>query len=184
MRRVIYGPAYDLQVFFSRGGQQPGTDQIAADSQLARADFESSIEGLFNLAVEEQAGHQGRFNFSDIGQNCGVEGNNDSSRNFTRRSQSADERVFASKGAARLHLQVKDDVVFFGEIEDFIEGGDSFAGEFAAEPGTGVQAAQFGEGHVVNGAFPVSGAIHGFIVNGHQARIASQLQIGFDEGGA
>ena len=26
--------------------------------------------------------------------------------------------------------------------------------------------------------------IHGFIVNGHHARVASQLQVGFDEGGA
>ena len=98
--------------------------------------------------------------------------------------QAADEGVFAAPGAAGLHFQVKDHVVFFGEIEDFIEGGNAFAGEFAAEPGTGIQAAQIGESHVVNGAFSIGGAIHGVIVNGHQARVASQLQIGFDKGGA
>jgi hypothetical protein len=64
---VIYGPAYDLQIFFSRGGEQRGAYQIAADGQLTRANFESLIEGLFDLAVVEQGGHQRRFNFSDIG---------------------------------------------------------------------------------------------------------------------
>ena len=142
MRGVIDGPAYDLQIFFSRGGEQLGTYQVAADGQLACADLERLVEGFFNVAVVEQSGHHGRFNFSDVGQNCGVEGNNDGSRDFPRLPQGADECVFAAPGAAGLHFQVKDHVVFFGEVEDFIEGGDAFAGEFAAEPGTGVQAQQ------------------------------------------
>ena len=184
MRGVIYGPAHDLQVFFSRGGHHRGIYQVAPDGQLARADLQGLIKGLLNVAVAEQGGHQRRFNFSDIGQNRGVEGDNDGSRDFARLSQGADQRMFAAPRAPGLHLQVKDYVVFFGKIEDFLEGGDALAGVLADEPGTGVQTAQIGKGHFVNRAFSIGGAVHRFIVNGHQARVARQLQIGFDKGGA
>ena len=74
--------------------------------------------------------------------------------------------------------------MFFGKLENFGEGGDALTGVFAAEPGAGIEAAQVGEGHIVHGAFSVGGAIDGFVVDGYQAGVAGQLQIGFDEGSA
>ena len=42
-----------------RGRAVPvGRDEIAADSQLACADFDSALDGIFKLAFEEKAGHQ------------------------------------------------------------------------------------------------------------------------------
>lgn len=184
VRPVIYCPAYDLQILRSRGGEQRRTYQIAANGQLARADFQSLIDRLFNLAIVEQAGHHRRFNPSDIGQNCRVEGNNDGPGNFAGCAQTTYEGVFTAEGATGFHFQVEDHVVFFGKIEDLLDGGNALTGKFAAEPGTGVEAAQLREGEVVHGTFSVGGPIYGFIVNGYQAGIASQLQIGFDEGSA
>ena len=74
--------------------------------------------------------------------------------------------------------------MFFCEVENFVEGGGSVAGKLAAEPGAGIEAANFGEGHVVDRAFAVGGAIHGFVVNGHEASVAGQLQIGLDKSSA
>src|SRR5271154_2309299 len=92
--------------------------------------------------------------------------------------------MLAAPGAAGLELEIKDDIVFFGELEDFVESGYALAGKFAAEPGAGVEFAYFREGHVVDRALSVGSAIDGVVVDGDEAGVAGQLQVGFDEGSA
>jgi hypothetical protein len=181
---VVYGPAYDLQIFFSRGGEEPGGNQVAANRELAGADFESAFEGLFDLAVVEQRGHERGLDFANGGENAGVEGDDHGACNLAGFAQVADEGMFPAPGARGLQLEIKNDVVFFCEVENFVESGKTFAGKLAAEPRAGIEAANFGEGHVVDRAFAVGGTIHGLIVDSYEAGVAGQLQIGLDKSGA
>src|ERR1700740_954079 len=71
--------------------------------------------------------------------------------------------------------------MLLGEIQDFFECGDLLRGEFASEPGACIEAAQLREGKIVNTAFAVRGAVHRIVMNGHEARIAGELQVRLDK---
>ena len=70
-----------------------------------------------------------------------------------------------------------------GEFENFFERGNALSGEFAAKPGAGVEAAEFGQRQIVDSAATVGGAIYGVVVNGAESRVTGELEIGLDESG-
>src|SRR5580704_18563675 len=89
--------------------------------------------------------------------------------------------MFAAPRTGRFEFEIKDDVVLFGEFEDFFERGDALAGELAAEPRTGIEAAQLGQSEIVDSAFAVRSAIAGVVMDGDEARVARELEVGLDE---
>ena len=184
MGLLIDRPTHDLEIIFAGICEKSGSDEVAADCQLAGADFYGALDGIFELAFEEEAGHQCWLDFAERFENRGVEGNYDGAGDFTGTAKSPDQGVFAAPGAGRFQFQIEDDVMFFGELENFFERGDALAGKFAAEPGAGVEAAEFGQGEIVNFAFAVCGAVDGVVMDGDEAGVAGELEIGFDEGGA
>jgi len=182
VRGRVDGPAHDLEVLFVGLLQEIGADQISAGDELARADLEGLLEGLLARAVIQQAGHEGRFDFAKTGKDGGIKGDNDAASDFVSRTKRADEGVFAAPEAVRFQLKVKDDIVLFGELENFFKGGDALAHELAGKPRAGIEAAEFGESHLVNGALAIGGAFYRLVVQGDEMGVASQVQISFDEG--
>ena len=156
---MIHRPADNLQIEAAGFRNHPRGDEIAADSDLASADFEGAFEGALDLAVEEKAGHQSGLGLAQSGEDGRIKRDDDGAGDFAGFAKSADEGVLAAPGARRLQFEIKDDVVLFCEFEDFFKGGNAFAGEFAAKPGAGVEAAELGEGEIVNGALAAGGAV-------------------------
>jgi len=50
--------------------------------------------------------------------------------------------------------------------------------QLASEPRAGIEAADFGEGHGLDGALTGGGAVNGFVVEGDEVRVASEVKIG------
>src|SRR5580698_2082931 len=90
--------------------------------------------------------------------------------------------MLSAPEAAGLEFQVKHDVVLFCKFEDFFQGWNAFAHEFACKPGTRVQPTRFRKRHFMNRAAAVCGALYSFVVDRYEVSIAGQVQIGFDEG--
>jgi hypothetical protein len=151
---------------------------------LARANLLSLVEGIFDLPFVEQPGHQRRFDLADASKNGGFEGNYDYSWDFGGIAECADKSVFTAPERTGLNFEIKDDVVFAGEFENFFESGDAFADEFAGEPGAGVEAARFGKGELLDGAVAIGGAFQSFVVDRNEVSVAGEVKIRFDESNA
>ncbi len=54
---LVHGPTDDLEILLARFGKQSGRDQVAANGELAGADFDGALDWIFELAFEEKAGH-------------------------------------------------------------------------------------------------------------------------------
>ena len=178
----IDGPADHLKVALVGFLEEVGGHEISTDGELPRADFNSFFEGILNFSVVQQAGHQRGLEFTEASENDRIERDHHDARNFAGVAQIADERVFTTPEAARLEFQIEDHIVLAGKFENLDESGDAFADEFASEPGAGIEAADFGEGELVDGAVPAGGAVDGIVVDGHKVRITGEVKIGFDEG--
>src|SRR5579864_9260490 len=89
--------------------------------------------------------------------------------------------MLSAPRAAGLQFQVENHVVFFRELENFLERRYTLPGELAAEPRAGIQATQVRQGKVVHGPLAIGGAVDGGVVNGDKTGVAGELQIGFDE---
>jgi len=180
----VDGPADNLQVAFMSFLEEIGGDQVATNGKLAGANFLSLVEGIFDLPFVEQAGHQRGFDLAEAGKNGGLEGNYDNSRNFGGITECADKSVFTAPERAGLNFEIKDNIVFARELQNFFERGDTFTDEFAGEPGAGIEAARFGEGELLDGAVAIGGAFQSFVVNGNEVCVAGEVKIRFDESNA
>ena len=181
MSGMVDGPADHLQIFFVRLLKQRRSNQIAAHHQLARANFQGFLDGLFHLSVVKQSRHYRGLDFADVQDQGRVKRDGDGAGNFPGLTQRADQSVLSSPRTARLQFQVKHDVVLFRELKDFLEGRNTLAGKSAAEPGARIQVSQFREREFVHRAFSVGGAVHRRIVDGDEMRVARQLQIRLDK---
>jgi len=180
----VDGPANYLEIPLVCFLEKIGCDEVAAHGELPRTNFDGFFERVVEFSIMKKPGHQGRLDFAKIRENGRVEGNDDDPGNFAGIAQVAYQGMFAAPEAAGLEFEIEDHVVLAGEFEDFYEGRDAFADEFAGEPRTGVEAASLGEGHVMDVAFAAGGAIHGFVMDGNEMSIAGKVQIGFNEGDA
>jgi len=180
----VDGPADNLQVALVSFLKEIGSDQVAANGELPGANFLSLVEGIFDFPFVEQAGHQRGFDLADAGKNSGLERNYDDAGDFGGIAECADKSVFTAPERAGLNFEIKDDIVFAREFENFFESGNAFTNKFTGEPGARVEAARFGEGEPLDGAVAIGGAFQSFIVNGNEVGVAGEVKIGFDEGGA
>ena len=168
----VDGPANHLEIPLARFVEEIRRNQVAANGKLPRADFQGFLAGVFDLAIEQQAEHEGRVNVSQAGENDGVEGNNHHARDFPGFAKSADQGVLAAPEAAGFQLQVEDHIVFLGEYEDFFKGRNALPDEFAGKPGPRIEAPDFRERHMLNRTVTAGGTIHGRVMNGDKMRVA------------
>lgn len=168
----VDGPANDLQVALVSGFDEIWGDEIAANGQLTSADLGGAVERIVDFAVIQKAGHEGGVDLAKGGENGGIKRDDHDARDFRGIAKAADQSVFSAPEAVRFQLEIENDVVLFGEFEDFGECGDTFADEFAGEPRTGIEAADFRKGEALNFALAAGGAVNGFIVNGDEVGVA------------
>jgi hypothetical protein len=62
---MIHRPADDLQIVTLGFGDHRGRDEVAADDELAGADFQGFFDGLFDLTVTQKACHERWFGAPD-----------------------------------------------------------------------------------------------------------------------
>jgi len=180
----VDGPANHLEIPLARFVEEIRRNQVAANGKLPRTNFQGFLVGILDLAIEQQAEHQGRVDVSQVKENDGIEGNNHYTGDFPRFAQSADQGVFPAPESAGLQLQVEDHIVFLGEYEYFFERRYALSDEFAGKPGPRIEAPDFRERHVLNRAVTPGGTINRLVMDGDQMRVTRQLQIGLDEGDA
>ena len=184
MRRMIYRPAHDLQIAFVGLLDHRRRHQVTAHHNLPRAHIQRGFQWICELPVIQNTGHQRRLDLAQARQNRRVKRNHHHARHFSRLPQRADQRMLAAPGAAGFQLQIKYDVVFFRELQNFFESRDALSGIFAAEPRAGVETAQHRKRLIVHLALAVGGAVHGVIMDGHKPRVAGELQIRLDKSSA
>src|SRR6516164_1910270 len=92
--------------------------------------------------------------------------------------------MFPTPKTVGLEFEIKDHVVLFREIENLLESRNALTHELARKPGTGVEPADFGQCQLMDGTLTIGGAIDGFVVDGDEVSVASQVQVGFDKSGA
>jgi len=177
-------PTHHLEIPFARFMEQVRGHQVAANGQLPRANFHGFLVGILDLTIEQQADHERRVKISQAGENDGIEGNNHHAGDFPGFAKSADQGVFATPEAVGFQLQIEDHIVFLGEYEYFLEGGYALSNKFAGKPRARIEAPDFRERHMLNGAVTAGGTINGVVVDGDKMRVARQLQVGLDEGEA
>jgi hypothetical protein len=182
--RVVNGPADHLKIAFVGFLQEIRSHEIAANGNLASADVRSFLEDVFDLIVEKKAGHQRGLQAAKPFENSNVERDDHDASDLLSFAKSANERVFSSPEAIGLQFEIENDIIFAGKFQDFRERGDALTHEFAAKPGTGIQAANLGKGHGLDGALARRGAVDGFVVKGDKVRIASEMKIGLNESDA
>lgn len=180
----VDGPANHLEIPLARFVDEVWGHQVAAHGKLPRPNFHGLLVGVLDLAIEQQADHEGGVNVSQVEENDGIEGNYHHAGNFPGFAQRADQRVFPAPESAGLQLQVEDHIVFLGEYEDFFERGYAFSDEFAGKPGPRIEAPDFRERHMLNRAVSPGGTINRLVMDGDQMRVTRQLQIGLNEGDA
>ena len=184
MGRVVDRPADHLKIAFVGFLQEIGSDQIAADGNLARADVGGFRQDVFDLMVIKKPGHQRRLQAAKSFENPRIERDDHDAGDLLSFAKSADQGVLSSPETIGFQLKVENHVVLAGKFQNFGKRGDALAHEFAAEPGAGIEAANFGERHGLDGALAGSGAVDGFVVEGDEVRIASKVKIGLNEADA
>ena len=160
------------------------SDQVATDGELTGANFLSFVEGIFDLPFVEQAGHQGGFDLADASKNGRLEGNYYDARDLGGIAERADKRVFTAPESTGLNFEIKDDIVFARELQNFFESGNAFTNEFTGEPGASIEAARFGESELLDRAVAIGGTFQSFVVNGNEVGVAGEMKIRFDEDNA
>lgn len=178
----IDGPTNHLEIPFARFVEEVRRHQVAANGKLPRTDFHGFLIGVLDLAIEQQAHHEGRVDVSQAGKNGRIEGNNHHPGNFPGFAENADQGVLAAPEAAGFQLQVEDHIVFLGKYEYFFKGRNALSDEFAGKPGARIEAPDFRERHMLNRAVTAGGTINGLVMNCDEMRVARQLQVGLDEG--
>jgi osmotically-inducible protein OsmY len=164
--------------------QEIGSDEIAANRNLARADVRGFRQDVFDLIVEKKPGHQRGLHAAKPFENGGLERDDHDASDLLGFAKSADERMLPSPEPIGLQFKVENDIVLAGKFQDFDERGDALAHEFAAKPGAGIEAANFGECHALNGALTGSGSVDGLVVESDEVRVASEMKIGLNESDA
>jgi len=164
--------------------QEIGSDEIAADGNLARADVRGFRQDVFDLMVVKKPGHQRRLQAAKPFENAGIERDDHDPGDLLGFAKSADQRVLPSPETIGFQLQVENDIVLAGKLQNFGKRGDALAHEFAAKPGAGIEAANFRERHSLDGALTGGGAVNGFVVESDEVRVASEVKIGFNESDA
>ena len=180
----IDGPGNHLEIALAGFEEEIRRHQVAANGKLARTDFQSLLKGIRDGAIEQQADHEGRIDFSQAGEDYGIERDDHDARDFAGFAQSADQGMLSAPKAAGFQLQVEDNIVFLGKFENFFESGDTLADEFAGKPSACIKTPDFREGHVLNRAVAAGGTINCLVMDGHEMGVAGKLQVGFDEGDA
>ncbi len=178
---MIDSPADDLQIALVSLLDHRRRYQVAAHHKLPRARVQRGFVWISELAVIKNAGHQRGFDLAQARDNSRIEGNYHYARYLSGFPQRADQGVFAAPGAAGFQLQIKDDVVLFGKFQNLFESGNTFASVFAAEPGAGIETAKRGERLIMHFALAIGGAIESVVMNGHEPRIARELQVRLDK---
>ena len=184
MGRIVDGPADHLKIAFVGFLQEIRSDEIAADGNLARANVASLCQDIFNLIVEKQPGHQRGLQATKSFENAWVKRDDHHASDLLGFAKSADERVFSSPETIGLQLKIENDIVLAGKFQDFGECGDALTHEFASEPGAGIEAADFGKGHGLDRALTGGGTVDGFVVEGDEVSVASEVKIGLNESDA
>jgi len=182
VRGRVYRPADHLQVAFSRLLQKVRRDQIASHGDLPGPNLYGFLKRVLNLAIEKQSGHERRLNPPKAGKNSRFKRYDHNPSDLRGIAKRADQDVFTAPEAAWLKFKIKNDVVFPGEFENFLQGRHAFPREVAREPRSGVELPDLRHGHIVDGSVTVGGSVDGFVVDSHKVGISSQLEIGFDKG--
>ena len=175
-------PANHLEIPFARFVEQVRGHQVAANGKLPCADFHGFLEGILDLAIEQQADHQRGVDVSQAGENDGIEGNNHHAGDFPGFAKSADQGMFAAPESIGLQFQVEDHIVFLGKYEYFFEGRNALSDKLAGKPGASIEAPDFRERHMLNRAVTAVGTINGVVMDGDKMRVERQLQVRLDEG--
>jgi hypothetical protein len=181
---IVDGPADHLKVAFVGFVQEIRSNEISADGNLARSDVRGFRQDVLDLIVEKKAGHQRGLQPAKPFENAGVERDDHDASDLLGFAESADERMLSSPEAIGLQFEIENDVVFAGKFQDFRECGDALTHEFTAKPGTGIEAANFGKRHGLDGALTGGGAIDGLVVEGDKVRVASEVKIGLNKSDA
>src|SRR3984957_2152849 len=87
-------------------------------------------------------------------------------------------------GRVILHFQVENHIVLAREVQNFFQGWNALAHVLAVVPHAGIQASQLRQCEVAYFSAAIGGAFEGGIVDGDEARVARQMQVGLDETGA
>lgn len=180
---VVHGPGGEEQIGAMGLFGELGRDESGAGTELARAHFESTADGvvLVRALFNEEAGHDGGVKFADAFDGAGVKRNDDGAGGVLLLLESAYESMVHAPGRVVFHFEIKDDVVLAAEFENVFERGNALAHELAVVPEAGVEAAKFGEGEVGHIAAAVGGSFQGAIVDSHKAGVPGEVQVGLDE---
>src|SRR5215467_15524255 len=111
---MVHRPADDLEVVASGFCDHGRSYKVAADTELAGTDFHSALDGFFELAVIEQASHEGWLGAADCRNERGIERDNNNARNFAGFAKRTNEGVLAAPRTSRFQFQIENDVVTFG----------------------------------------------------------------------
>ena len=181
MRGRVYRPADHLQVAFSRLLQKVRRDQIASHGDLPGPNLYGFLKRVLNLAIEKQSGHERRLNPPKAGKNSRFKRYDHNPSDLRGIAKRADQDVFTAPEAAWLKFKIKNDVVFPGEFENFLQGRHAFPREVAREPRSGVELPDLRHGHIVDGSVTVGGSVDGFVMDSHKVGVSGQLQISLDK---
>lgn len=159
-------------------------EERGARADLACTYANGFLHNVRLIFFQEQTDHDSGVELAQGGDGGGVEGNQNCAGRVFGGVQGRDKRVVHSPGGVVFHLKVENNVVFARERQDFFQSGDAFAHVLAVKPVAGVELAKLGERKVVDGTAAVGGALERGIVDGDEASVAGEVQVGFDECGA